>query len=1823
MSVEMDFDLGPLTWVKAELDNALSAARQELTHWNGEDAGPLRSAAAHLHQVYGALQIVDLQGVSLLTIECERLLTDLVNQESRRSTDAIDTAQQAIASIKSYLDGLMNGAAQVEMNLAPIYQAVLVQRGAEPPAPSELFYPDTQVRAPRREPELALDDTARARAIRKARAQYQKGLLQFLQNREAAAGLMQMDEAVRSVERLAPGSSQYTFWWTAAGLMEQLRRGGAPTDFWLKRLCGRVDLQMRRLMEGSRQLADRLFRDVLYYVAQDTAPSGRAAEARDLFSLARYLPPAEDLATAAHLPQLASLQEILGTAKDHWMRYCAGRRESLEPFQTAALALFEGTTRLPSTALQNLARIIQAVAKRLPGATDATQNEALQLEMATGLLLAQNALDHFEHLGVEFERQGDSQSMRLQAAIDPTFDMSRIPQVDLLDQFSRAAQEKLVLAQVTQEIQSNLNQVEDILDKFFRDSAQRGGLPLVPSLMTQIVGALNILQLDIAANLVKEAMRRVAYFSEHDAEIAPEDLDWVAEALSYLGLYLEALRFGRDDSKALLALLDKPMASGAREETVESQIRGEAEQIKEAVQQWSEQGGDDAQRAALRAELIQLSRDADLVDNSDLREQANAAVQALETAVTPEQVREAVRDIAAPATPAPAPSADALRLAAASDEAIDRDILLTYIEEALDVLGHMAVQLSRLHVSAYDNDAFTSIRRGFHTLKGSGRMVGLTDLAEPAWEVEQTLNDWLRDERAPSMELLEFLEQAADAFQIWVTELEEQGHARVESGHLVELARRLRGSTAETSLPKAEAGPQAAFAPVAGTSAPDLPEQPSDATEISFGNHTLPLELFRIFSDEAAQRLSDLGLSVGKLGHSHAPGAWEAFIRAAHTLAGIARTTSFTPLADAAHALELWAGEWPDKTQPLSEAATETLEQVIDHLGACVRIILDKRFPEPLPIVEELLATLRADPVETAELVEPEEEAAPSLFSAEAAPEAAAEDIAEEAVENITEQSTEVVQEAPPEALPELSETAKPELIATELPEPRPEPEPEQSVAMEMADAPEATPVTAAEPWPEPIETAIAEPTSAATTTRDDLDEQLLPIFLEEASTLLPQIGMALRHLRSEPANATDRDVLKRALHTLKGSARMAGAMTLGETVHDMESRIIEQGATPATTDLLDTLEADYDLIADRIEHYKGGRDATEVETAPEQTGPAQASPTTALQATTAARVDDELRLRQTLRQKSDILDTLLNEAGEVSIARARIENVLSGYKQSAQELSANVERLRTQLREMEIQAETQMRSRLSQMEDESQFDPLEFDRFSRLQELTRLLAESVNDVSTVQENLFSGITEAENALVQQSRMTRTLQQELMHIRMVPLNNVAERLHRVARQAAKETRRRAHLEIDGGQTEIDRSVLDKIAAPLEHLVRNAVAHGIESPQARSAAGKPEYGEVHLQARQVGNEIVLTLSDDGNGIDHAAVRKHAETLGWLTKDAAASNEQLEALLFRSGFSTAQEVTELAGRGVGLDVVRSEIAGIGGRVRLETTPGQGTRFTIHLPLTLALSQVVLTRAGGVTYALPANMISLVREVRAEQLATLQEAGEVTLGDDSFPLRTLAELVGRNAAAAEGRYRTLLLLRSGDQRLAVRVDALEGNYEAVVKNIGPQLARIAGISGATVLGDGRVALIINPFQLAEQAPRVEHVVEVEEEAQAPLVLVVDDSLTVRKITTRFLQREGFRVAVARDGVEALEALEDEMPSVMLLDIEMPRMDGFEVARHVRSNSLTRDLPIIMITSRTAEKHRNHAQELGVNAYMGKPYQEDELLAEIHQLAGLALPR
>jgi chemosensory pili system protein ChpA (sensor histidine kinase/response regulator) len=594
------------------------------------------------------------------------------------------------------------------------------------------------------------------------------------------------------------------------------------------------------------------------------------------------------------------------------------------------------------------------------------------------------------------------------------------------------------------------------------------------------------------------------------------------------------------------------------------------------------------------------------------------------------------------------------------------------------------------------------------------------------------------------------------------------------------------------------------------------------------------------------------------------------------------------------------------------------------------------------------------------------------------------------------------------------------------------------------------------------------------------------------------------------------------------------------------------------------------------------------------------------------------------VRVRADILDRLVNQAGEVSITRSRLENEVGTLKSALHDFSDNVASLRRQLREIEMQAESQIASRLS-IAGEREFDPLEFDRFTRLQELTRMMAESVNDVASLHESLARTVDSASEDLAAQSRLTRELQRDLMRVRMVPFVSLSERLFRVARQTAKETDKRVNLDIRGGTVEIDRSVLERMAAPFEHLLRNAIVHGIEPRARRLANGKPETGELLVQVSQQGNEVELRFADDGAGLDLDRIRAKARQQGLLAEGETPSDQIAAELIFEPGFSTADALTELAGRGVGMDVVRSEARSLGGRVEIDTRAGQGAAFTIHLPLTLAVTQVVLVASGARTHALPANLVEQVLQVREAELLAARESGSLAVQGEALALHYLPEMLREPGGASGQRSHPVLVLRSGHARIALQVDEVIGNREVVIKNIGPQLARMPGIVGATVLGSGEIVLILDPALLAEQAGR--HAASLPApQAPAPAhhvptLMVVDDSLTVRKVSQRLLEREGYRVLLAKDGVDALEQMQETRPDLMLVDIEMPRMDGFDLTRHVRGNEATHGIPIVMITSRTADKHRNYALGLGVDAYFGKPFQEDGLLAAISGLLGRAL--
>ena len=780
-------------------------------------------------------------------------------------------------------------------------------------------------------------------------------------------------------------------------------------------------------------------------------------------------------------------------------------------------------------------------------------------------------------------------------------------------------------------------------------------------------------------------------------------------------------------------------------------------------------------------------------------------------------------------------------------------------------------------------------------------------------------------------------------------------------------------------------------------------------------------------------------------------------------------------------------------------------------------------------------------------------------------------------------------------------------------------------------------------------------------------DRELVDIFVEEGKDLLDHCDGLISELREAPQDREALSGLQRDLHTLKGGARMAGINAIGDLGHSIESLLeaVAAGRTEIERRDVQLLERGFDRLHQLLTRTGAHRvvepaqdlvEAFELRTTADIASAAAASAAanaaSMLDATSApvvgpvvaladaplsaplpaeGAVDEDPLARpqqEQVRVRADLLDRLVNHAGEVAIYRSRLEQQLGAFRGAMGELERTNARLRDQLRRLDLETEAQIVARYQREQDQAdqKFDPLELDRFSTLQQLSRALNESAADLGGLQGVLDDLSRQYDSLLQQQSRVSSELQDGLMRARMVPFDGLVPRLRRVVRQAGMDTGKQVHLTLEGTHGELDRNVLDRMVAPLEHMLRNSVAHGLEAPEQRRAAGKPEEGEIAIRLHREGSEIVLDVADDGAGLDREAIRRRALDRGLLAADAQPSEQELDNLIFASGFTTADQVSQLAGRGVGMDVVRNEVRQLGGSVDIQSVRGQGVRFTLRLPQTLAVTQAVFVQIGETTFAVPVASVSGIGRLSRERFEAADSSYRYS-GED-YPLYDLGSLVGQAPARADGQDQVpLLLVRAGDLRAAVAIDQVLGNREIVVKPVGLQIASVPGIYGATITGDGRVVVILDVAPLVRRflanptlpvlanAPR--------QERQVPLVMVVDDSLTMRKVTGRILERHNFEVSVARDGVEALERLEERVPDLMLLDIEMPRMDGYELATAMRADPRYKDVPIVMITSRSGDKHRQRAFEIGVQRYLGKPYQELDLMRNVYDLLGIARVR
>ncbi len=2101
-----------------EIREALGRSKAALYEAAAQDAEAqsttLRHAKSYLHQAHGALQIVDVDGVSIITETVEDLLDRVDTKQLQFNNAMAQAIDHGYLALVEYLEELLSGLPHQPVRLFPYYRALLEVRGAERIHPADLFFPNLAIR-----PQLPVASATTTPDYVALRQRFERALLPFLKSTDRNAELANatiLRDVVAEIDRMQSASQSRAFWWVMHGFAEAVAAGKIPKEIYVKQLFARINLQIRRLSQGSSSIAERLLRDALFFIAQMTDPSPRAVQIRNAYQLDGLVPADYEVKRYGqiNLDALAAAKERLSQAKNLWNRIAGGDVSGADSFEHEMHALADAGGKLNAPALTKLLRELSGISRH---AARGTAGESLGLEMATSLLFIENALGNIGRLPDNFAERADAMTARLLSIVAG---QQPVETAQWLDDMSREAQQRQTMTVLAGEMQNSLRQVEKMLDEYFRDPAQQNALGQLDTILYQIEGAMAILDQDDAMRTIQHTRAAVKRFAAAEADVAPEQQEFqrVAENVGALSFFIETLqhnassakqRFSYDEERGVfrasvvekgpapepivedpgpfepVAETNGPAVPGAETavlSTVEDELELHLQQSAELALSLSAEPGNQELQEQLKESLEQIRRDAALVDNPEANDLAEAGIEALKRAdiAASTQALAPIVGNAAPAAPIASVAPVVAETAAPqTDEAVDAELLEIFLMEAEEVLECVGQTVPAARNEPSNQEHLTTLRRSFHTLKGSGRMVGLVAFGEAAWSIEQVLNLRLSDARPGDADLYALLDKAAELLGAWVQDLKTQGRSSRTSHALVAAAERIKSgqnflfeetasgvqtelqaditpestSTAasepdsievdsnqlpavsfESNAIALEAAPTdaATVAPAAtdilpesltaslieslvepeiaetSSASPDLsidvvpeiepafeleseltPEltadtQPeiaeveplpafdlvtdflqvtapepvaalpeaeeielSDAEMAMFGGGSavetqegtegpavaefvvtedipalteagvveespivlefdaldeVPAESMLAVpprtsvaevidfptmtpaapvSNDNVKRIGDLEISVplhniylaetdelvrllandiAEWRHEPERRVSIQAVHAAHSLAGSSATVGFNALQEVAHALEMVLQFLMRKAVRLLDREYDTLEQSVERLKLMLQTFALGEMPQHEPEFVQLLSRLLREIEARSDIQVDSPPATPLSVEVDLPTEEDAQSLVElpAALASMPEAWTaEPVESSEPLVQDDVLKEAKPEAVF-------------QPVQAQPAVRQDAVFTSPSDDTPH---TAII--------VNDDLDADLLPVFLEEGRDMLPEMGQVLRSWQGELGSAVWPQSMLRLLHTLKGSARMAGAMALGQHLHDMESRIENIMHLSSPTALsVDDLLVRYD---DALQLFEQLQNPSASKPAPQQ-APVQSESTSAEISSPFVKADEPAEpvvLTSVMpvpsgrflapkaaeaapvpvvagstsvplvRVRADILDRLVNQAGEVSIARSKIETEVGTLRQSLSELTENVGRLRDQLREIEMQAESQITSRMAHSADR-EFDPLEFDRFTRLQELTRMMAESVNDVGSVQQNLSRTLDSATGDLSIQARLTRDLQQDLMRVRMVQFASISERLYRVTRQTAKEMDKRVNLDIRGSAVEIDRGVLEKMTGPFEHLLRNAIVHGIESRASRRSAGKNETGELLVEIRQEGNEVVIQFSDDGQGLNLDNIRKKARQVGLLTDDTKLSEDEVKDLIFHPGFSTADQITELAGRGVGMDVVRSEATALGGRVSTMSESGKGAVFTIHLPLTLAVTQVVLLSSGGKTYAVPSVLVEQVQQLKTNPLAAAYNDGAVMWQGQRVPLYFLPGLLGdATATPVTQQYSPLLILKSGNDRVALHVDEIVGNREVVVKNIGPQLARMIGIAGATVLGSGDIVLILNPVPLAQRAvqanlraPRIipsdapesmgavaemggsQPLVPGAEPVQGlrtqNIVMVVDDSLTVRRVTQRLLAREGYQVVLAKDGVDALEHLQSVTPDVMLVDIEMPRMDGFDLTRNVRGDERTRHIPIVMITSRTAAKHRNYAMELGVNEYLGKPYQEEELLRLIAGYIGKVVP-
>ena len=982
-------------------------------------------------------------------------------------------------------------------------------------------------------------------------------------------------------------------------------------------------------------------------------------------------------------------------------------------------------------------------------------------------------------------------------------------------------------------------------------------------------------------------------------------------------------------------------------------------------------------------------------------------------------------------------------------------------------------------------------------------------------------------------------------------------------------------------------------------------------------NRDFDEDLLDIFLEEADELLAgideDLNTWSKEPENTH---SLNNLMRYLHTLKGGANMIAATHIGSIAHELESIYERVIRQQITVTPALIQIIRLVQDNVSDRIQSIRDDKIDYPAPEAIHMLQNIQA-------LV---------AGTATATPVAAV-----ETVEAETSVELEVIDDA--------SESA--EIVV-------------ESQALERVDSFETESVPASDEQiqeDQSGETLTAESAESMLADEDDLQSIVEETFLEESQEILENAEKLLNQWFDQRSDRSLLLQLQRAAHSIKGGARMISNESIASIAYGLESAFEQFAVHHFNSNAYDSLlqktlkwlgQAIFDHDYNGFEQIKAALDAIEFVDVTAQL-PERLTKTESLEVTTGfefvqgdgteppnmmgewAENTSSDSSNEMIRISAELVEKMIDLSGENAINRSRIEMDLGQLGNTLNEMELAIKRLADQLRRMEGELESQIIAKHgSENSRYADFDPLEMDQYSSLNQLSKSLAESASDLVDFKTTLAEKIRDTEGLLLQQSRIQAEIQESLMRTRLVPFDRMLPRLQRIVRQTSTTLNRPAELIVQNTEGELDRTILERLVNPFEHMLRNAIDHGLEDTAERLALNKPEVGSIVLNISRQGTDVIISFSDDGKGIDAESIRAKAISLGLIKAEQQVDQEELLQFIFHPGFSTAKAVTQISGRGVGLDVVQSEIKTLGGHVSVNSELGKGTTFTIRVPTTVAVSDALMVKAGDQQFAISLAQIDRIVRIAPATLETYFNSKDDYFKIDgvNYKLRYLSEFVSNQPIPRLNNVAhslpVLLIKGNGGQSIALLVDQLVGSRaQIVVKPIGQQFASVGVIAGATILGDGQVCLILDGQNIARQVQATQRIKQLSDQQDLSrrgnarrLVMIVDDSVTVRKVTSRLLERQGYDIVTAKDGVDAIEQLENVRPDLMLLDIEMPRMDGFEVTNLVRHHDIHRNLPIIMITSRTGEKHRERAFSLGVTHYMGKPFQEAELLANVQEL-------